>query len=104
MMKLVMLIAVSLVSYAASAQVVVHDYVWISAIGSSIYIASTLSDEQIIVPPKEERRGVTGMQTASMKIVQEHEANGWELYSFDAYQRETESTARMIWIMRKPKE
>jgi len=104
MKKFIAMLAFAMVAYTATAQVVVHDYVYISTIGASIYIASTVDDERVIVPSKEERKEITAMQNAAMKVVQEYEANGWVLFSFDSYQRDTETTARIIWIMRKPKQ
>jgi hypothetical protein len=103
MKKFIAMLALAMVAHAASAQVVMHDYICISTIGASIYITSASVDEKVIVPPKEERKGITSMHRAAMTVVQEYEASGWELFSFDAYQRETETTARTIWIMRKPK-
>lgn len=104
MKKFIAMLALTFVAHTVSAQVVVHDYLYISTIGTSIYITSTVDDERILVPSKEERKGITTMQSAAMKVVQEYEAAGWYLFSFDGYQRETETTARMIWIMRKPKQ
>ncbi len=103
MRKIIALLALAMVAYTASAQIDVHDYLWISTIGPSIYITSTVEEELVMVPPKEERREITSMQKASMKVVQEYEARGWVLYSFDTYQHDSETTARSIWIMRKPK-
>jgi len=104
MKRFIVLLVLSAAAYAVSAQVVVHDYLWISTDGGTIFITSTVGEEQVIVPPKEERRERTSMLKASMKVVQQYEANGWELFSFDTYQREQEVTARMIWVMRKPKQ
>ena len=103
-MKFIALFVLVMVTFTVSAQVAVHDYVYISTIGASVYITSTVDDERVVVPSKEERKGITAMQSAAMKVVQEYEGAGWELFSFDSYQRETETTARMIWIMRKPKQ
>ena len=104
MKRVVALTFLMMVAFTVSAQIVVHDYVWISTFGSSIYIASTEDDERVIDIPKGERLGITAMHKAAMMVVQEYEANGWVLFSFDSYHREAEFTARMTWIMRKPKQ
>ena len=104
MRKLISTLVLTLVTCIAVAQNQIYDYLHINyeAASRSVVVHSTTAD-LITVDLNELNKKEYGRDMSSaMAIVQEYEAQGWELYSFEHYAIPTTMPKWCVaWLMRK---